>query len=93
MGDTVDVAHASYTNTIGAPSLATVWSDPEFDPKQRSFYYVRVLEIPTPMWTAFDALRYHLTLPADVRAQGQARGHSSPVWYPPTAGDGWQARG
>ncbi len=55
VGDTVDVANASWTNTIGAPELIAVWKDPDFDPKLRAFYYGRVLEIPTPRWTAYDA--------------------------------------
>ncbi|HVR91814.1 MAG TPA: DUF3604 domain-containing protein [Novosphingobium sp.] len=83
VGDTVDVAKASYTNTIGAPSLATVWTDPEFDPAQKAFYYVRVIEIPTPSWPAYDALRYHLTLTPDVRVKQQERAYTSPIWYNP----------
>ena len=83
VGDTVDVANARYTNTIGAPSLSTVWTDPEFDPKLRAFYYVRVLEIPTPMWPAFDAVKYHIKLPADVRVKGQERAYTSSIWYAP----------
>ncbi len=83
VGDTVDVAKASYTNTIGAPSLAAVWTDPEFDPAQKAFYYVRVIEIPTPSWPAYDALRYRLTLTADVRVRQQERAYTSPIWYNP----------
>jgi len=80
----VDLAKASYANTIGAPELNTVWSDPEFDPAARAFYYVRVLEIPTPNWVAFDALRYHLTIPPKVTMKGQERAYTSPIWYDPT---------
>jgi hypothetical protein len=83
VGDTVDLANARYTNTIGAPSLSTVWTDPQFDPKLRAFYYVRVMEIPTPMWPAFDAVKYHVKLPADVKAKGQERAYTSSIWYAP----------
>lgn len=83
VGDTVDVKTATYKNAIGAPALVTVWSDPEFDPSQRAFYYLRVLEIPTPNWVAFDAVRYHLTLPTDVPLKQQERAYSSAIWYTP----------
>lgn len=83
VGDTVDVAKASYTNSIGAPELSTVWSDPEFDPMMKAFYYVRVIEIPTPTWVAFDALRYKLKLPPEVRVKAQERAYTSPIWYDP----------
>lgn len=85
VGDTVNVATASYQNTIGAPTLATVWSDPEFDPRQRAFYYVRVLEIPTPSWPAYDAVRFKVKLGPDVRVKQQERAYSSAIWYTPTA--------
>ena len=85
VGDTVDVAKASYTNSIGAPELSTVWADPEFDPTAKAFYYVRVLEIPTPTWVAFDALRYKLKLPPEVRVKAQERAYTSPIWYDPAA--------
>ena len=83
VGDTVDVATASYANTIGAPSLATVWTDPEFDPKLRAFYYVRVLEIPTPTWVAFDMVRFKLKLDPAIPLKQQERGYTSPIWYNP----------
>ena len=83
VGDTVNVAAATYTNSIGAPALATVWTDPEFDPALSAFYYVRVLEIPTPSWPAYDAVRYKVKLPADVRVKQQERAYSSPIWYTP----------
>ena len=83
VGDTVDVARASYTNAIGAPELMTVWSDPEFDPTAKAFYYVRVIEIPTPTWVAFDALRYKFKPPPEVRVKAQERAYTSPIWYEP----------
>ena len=83
VGDTVDVAKASYANSIGAPQLMTVWSDPEFDPAVKVFYYVRVIEIPTPTWVAFDALRYKLKPPPEVRMKAQERAYTSPIWYDP----------
>lgn len=83
VGDTVDVANATWTNTIGASELITVWTDPEFDPAQKAFYYGRVIEIPTPRWTAYDA-KYFGTKPgADVRMKLQERAYTSPVWYTP----------
>lgn len=83
VGDTVDLATATYQNTIGAATLATVWTDPEFDPAVKAFYYVRVLEIPTPNWPAYDAVRFKLTLPEGVRMKAQERAYSSPIWYSP----------
>ncbi|MDE2435392.1 MAG: DUF3604 domain-containing protein [Sphingomonadales bacterium] len=83
VGDTVDMATATYKNSIGAPTLATVWTDPEFDHSVRAFYYVRVLEIPTPSWPAYDAVRYHIKLGPDVIAKAQERAYSSPIWYTP----------
>lgn len=84
VGDTVDLASATYSNRIGAPLLATVWRDPEFDPAQRAFYYLRVIEIPTPSWPAYDAVRYKLKLPPDVRVKQQERGYTSAIWYVPS---------
>jgi hypothetical protein len=83
VGDTVDVATATYKNTIGAPTLATVWTDPEFDPAVRAFYYVRVMEIPTPSWPAYDAVRFKLKLTPDVRVKQQERAYTSAIWYSP----------
>lgn len=85
VGDTVSVARATYSNSIGAPQLATVWSDPEFDAGQRAFYYLRVVEIPTPQWPAYDALRYKLKLRPEVRVKAQERAYTSPIWYDPPA--------
>ena len=83
VGDTVDVPNATYTNTIGASELIKVWKDPDFDPSQRAFYYVRVLEIPTPRWTAYDAKYFGITLPPEVPMKGQERAYTSPIWYTP----------
>jgi hypothetical protein len=83
VGNTVNVQDASYSNAIGAPYLAAYWKDPAFDPKQRAFYYVRVLEIPTPRWTTYDAKFFKVALPKDVPASIQERAYTSPVWYTP----------
>jgi hypothetical protein len=83
VGSTVDVANATWTNTIGAPELGVVWKDPEFDPKQRAFYYVRVIEIPTPRWTAYDAKYYNIAMPKDVPMTTTNRAYTSPIWYAP----------
>lgn len=83
VGDTVNAARASYTNTIGAPELRTVWTDPDYDPAVKAFYYVRVLEIPTPRWVLFDALRYGAKLGPDVRIKDQERAYTSPIWVHP----------
>jgi hypothetical protein len=83
VGDTVDVATATYKNSIGAAALTTVWTDPAFDPAISSFYYLRVLEIPTPSWPAYDAVRYKLKLPPEVRVKSQERAYTSPIWYTP----------
>jgi hypothetical protein len=84
VGDTVDTATATYQNTIGAPNLSTVWIDPEFDPKLRAFYYVRVLEIPTPNWVNFDMVRFKLKLDPSIPLKQQERGYTSPIWYTPS---------
>jgi len=83
IGDTVDVASATWTNTIGAPELITVWADPEFDPAHKAFYYARVIEIPTPRWTAYDAKRFAVQMPAEVPMKTQERAYTSPIWYVP----------
>jgi hypothetical protein len=84
VGNTVDVASASWTNTIGNTELITVWLDPDFDPSQRAFYYVRVLEIPTPRWTAYDAKYFGLDdVPDEVEMVTQQRAYTSPIWYTP----------
>ena len=83
VGNTVDVANATWTNTIGAPELIMVWTDPDFDPKQRAVYYARVIEIPTPRWTAYDAKRYGVEMPDHVPMITQERAYTSPIWYTP----------
>ena len=83
VGNTVDVKSATWTNTIGAPELITVWSDPDFDPQQSAFYYARVIEIPTPRWTAYEALRFGVDMPKDVPMVTQERAYTSPIWYTP----------
>jgi hypothetical protein len=84
IGSTVDVAKATYTNTIGAATLVARWTDPDFDPKLKAVYYVRVLEIPTPRWTAFDQARFNYTMPANVPHVLQERAFTSPIWYSPS---------
>ena len=83
VGNTVNVKDASYTNSIGEPYLQAFWKDPDFDPKQRAFYYVRALEIPTPSWLAFDAKVYGSIIPEDGDTVIQERAYTSPIWYTP----------
>jgi hypothetical protein len=85
VGNTVDVANANWTNTIGASELLTVWTDPDFDPEQKAFYYVRVIEIPTPRWTTYDAFRFGIDLPEGVPTTTQERAYTSPIWYTPAS--------
>jgi hypothetical protein len=82
VGNTVDLPTLSYTNTIGKDKLSAVWKDPDFDPDARAFYYLRVLEIPTPRWNAFDAKKLGITAPDPTTLQERA--WSSPIWYTPT---------
>ena len=83
VGSTVDVANATWTNTIGAPELIAVWRDPDFDPSQSAFYYGRVIEIPTPRWTAYDAKRYGVTPLPGTTMTITERAYTSPIWYTP----------
>ncbi|MBD9649916.1 DUF3604 domain-containing protein [Ensifer sp. ENS09] len=83
VGDTVDVANATWTNTIGAPELIAVWKDPKFDPNQKAFYYGRVLEIPTPRWTAYDGKRFGTKALEGTRMTVTERAYTSPIWYTP----------
>ena len=81
VGSTVDIEKATYTNSIGSAVLAAHWQDPDFDPQQSAFYYVRVLEIPTPRWTTYDAAFYKIKRPDNVPATVQDRAYTSPIWY------------
>jgi hypothetical protein len=83
VGDTVDLSVPSWTNTIGAAELGTLWTDPDFDPSQKAFYYARVIEIPTPRWTAYDRVKFNLDLPPDIPLKQQERAYTSPIWYSP----------
>jgi hypothetical protein len=83
VGSTVDIEKATYTNTIGDALLLAHWTDPDFDPAQPAFYYVRVLEIPTPRWTTYDAAFYGIERPDNVPATIQDRAYTSPIWYTP----------
>ncbi|GAB3287517.1 DUF3604 domain-containing protein [Parahaliea aestuarii] len=80
---TADVANATYRNSVGAASLATVWTDPDFEPGQAAFYYVRVLEITKPRWNAYDAAYFDKTMPDKAPMTVQDRAYSSPIWYTP----------
>jgi len=83
VGNTVDLSVPSWTNTIGASELGAVWVDPDFDPELRAFYYARVIEIPTPRWTAYDRVKFKLELPTDIPLKTQERAYTSPIWYTP----------
>jgi hypothetical protein len=83
VGNTVELQTASWTNTIGDPELVTVWKDPEFDPAVKAFYYARVLEIPTPRWTAYDAAYFKVKMDQKVPMITQERAFTSPIWYSP----------
>jgi hypothetical protein len=83
VGNTVDVKTATYTNSIGEALMLVYWKDPGFDPKLRAFYYIRVLEIPTPRWTTYDAAFFGVELPKGVEPTHQERAYTSPIWYTP----------
>jgi Protein of unknown function (DUF3604) len=83
VGNTVNVKEATWSNSIGAPALDAAWRDPDFDPAAKAFYYVRVIEIPTPRWTAYDAKRYGVTMTPDVAMTVTERAYTSPIWYNP----------
>ena len=80
---TVDVETATYTNTVGDAELVAFWEDPDFDPALHAFYYVRVLEIPTPRWTTYDAVRLGADLADETPREIQDRAYSSPIWFTP----------
>lgn len=84
VGTTVDIADASYSNSIGDPQLTSYWSDPDFNSNHKAVYYVRVLEIPTPTWQAYDSNFYGIKMPDNVPMQHQERAYTSPIWYTPT---------
>jgi hypothetical protein len=83
VGNTVDLEAANWTNTIGASELATVWTDPDFDPSQKAFYYARVIEIPTPRWVLYDKVRLGAKIPKEAKLIHQERAYTSPIWYTP----------
>ncbi|MEM7398940.1 MAG: DUF3604 domain-containing protein [Pseudomonadota bacterium] len=83
VGNTVDVKSATFTNTIGDSELGVVWTDPDFDPDQKAFYYARVLEIPTPRWSTYDAHRFGVEIPEGAPTSQQERAYTSPIWYTP----------
>ena len=83
VGNTVNVEEATFDNSIGQPNLDAYWKDPDFDASQRAFYYVRVLEIPTPRWTTYDAKHFKVALPDGVPTSIQERAYTSPIWYTP----------
>ena len=79
------MSDATYTNSIGASELTTTWKDPDFNPALRAFYYARVLEIPTPRWTLYDSVRYHVKMDPKVPMVEQQRAYTSPISYTPAA--------
>lgn len=83
IASTVDTSGVTYSNKVGAPELTKVWFDPDFDPQQRAFYYVRVLEIPTPRWVSYDGKRFGVKVPEAAKTVHQERAYSSPIWYTP----------
>jgi len=83
VGNTVDLKAANWTNTIGASELAAVWTDPDFDPKEKAFYYARVIEIPTPRWVLYDKVRLGAKIPKEAKLIHQERAYTSPIWYTP----------
>jgi hypothetical protein len=86
VGSTVDIENATFTNTIGAAALSAFWTDPDFDPAEDAFYYVRVIEIPKPRWTTYDTAFYGIPLPDSVPPTVQDRAYTSAIWYSPSKG-------
>ena len=85
VGETVDIKNATWSDSIGEPNLAALWTDPDFDAGITAFYYVRVLEIPTPRWTAYDQKHFGIEMPEEVPMKHQERAWTSPIWYTPSA--------
>jgi hypothetical protein len=83
VGNTVDIKKATYENSIGDSQLVSLWTDPDFDPALHAVYYVRVLEIPTPRWSTYDAVKLGVSVPEGTPATIQERAWSSPIWYTP----------
>ena len=83
VGNTVNLDNATWSNSIGSPTLIGVWEDPDFDASERAVYYARVLEIPTPRWTAYEQVRFGITMPDEVPMITQERAYTSPIWYTP----------
>ena len=83
VGNTVDLETATWSNSIGDTQLAAVWTDPDFDSAESAFYYVRVLEIPTPRWVVYDKVRLGAVIPEETELVGQERAYTSPIWYAP----------
>ena len=86
VGSSVDLVEATWRNAIGASQLTAVWRDPDFDPKAHAFYYARILEIPTPHWTAHDAVFFRTKIPEGPPRVTQERVYTSPIWYTPSGG-------
>jgi hypothetical protein len=83
VGNTVDIATATWSNSIGSPELIAAWTDPDFDPDVPAVYYARVIEIPTPRWTAYEAVRFGIDMPDEIPMTTQERAYTSPIWYTP----------
>jgi len=83
VGNTVDAATASFSNSIGEPELGTVWTDPDFDAGQSAFYYARVIEVPTPRWSTHEAFRFDIPIPEGAPISTQERAYTSAIWYTP----------
>lgn len=83
VGNSINMQDATWSNDIGATELRQVWTDPDFDPLEEAFYYVRVLEIPTPRWTLYDVIRFGAVVGEDIPLIGQQRAYTSPIWYSP----------
>ena len=83
VGNTVNIDKATWANSIGEPELIAVWQDPDFDKKESAFYYARVIEIPTPRWTAYEAKRFGVKMDDKVPMTTQERAYTSPIWYTP----------